>query len=467
MAIKSIKSNIKRSNASGIIYDLPVKTGLDVWLDSTSGITLNGSTVSQWNDLSGNNKHAVMSTAGSQPTYVLNALNGKPVLRFDGVDDNMEISTTAFRNNQNHSIFYVHTYSGKATGSADAYDPAFGVWTPGDKGAIHYIKDDGARYSGACYPYYSQGGSYDNTTSEYIPGKTYLFEFHFNGSSWEVIRDGIREATVSGTNTYTDHTGFKIARQDQPLRLRKGDYAEILFYSTGLSESNRQLVRQYLIKKWGLNNPASYQNEDFPRGTIQCGFNNEWTNNGKFGGIGVQNATFTTSPVKFGTHALNFNGTSNYIEGSLQSGATSHTIAFWVYPRDNSLRSYIVDFRPPDTTPYGYWLYDNTGTATFGGNLEYTFNFSPTLNQWSHWALVTNSQTGTMTWYQNGTQLASASRTCTTGTNGRFVLGTYHGSRGSNQDQYFANFVIDNLYAIDAPLTDAEVLALYNYNQSF
>jgi hypothetical protein len=181
----------------------------------------------------------------------------------------------------------------------------------------------------------------------------------------------------------------------------------------------------------------------------------------------VQNATFTTSPVKFGTHALNFNGTSNYIEVSLPSGATSHTVGFWVYVRDTSLRSYIVDFRPPDTTPYGYWLYDNNGTATFGGSSEYIFSFTPTLNTWLHWVLVTDAASGTMKWYQNGTEIASASRTCTAGTNGRFVLGTYHGVRGSNQDQYFANFVIDNLYVLDAPLSPAEVSALYNYNSSF
>lgn len=43
-----------------------------LWLDATdaSTITLNGTTVSQWNDKSGNGRNATQSTAANQPTYV-------------------------------------------------------------------------------------------------------------------------------------------------------------------------------------------------------------------------------------------------------------------------------------------------------------------------------------------------------------------------------------------------------------
>jgi hypothetical protein len=203
MAIKKFTSKTKFFNLSNSeFFSLSYKTGLDFWFDATQGITKDANDkVTQWNDLSGNNKHAVQPTASTAPTYIPNGLNNLPVLQFDGVDDSMLINTGAFQNNTNHSIFAVHTYGGKATGSADAYDPLFGIWTTGaDRGAIHYIKDDGARYSGACYPYYSAGASYDTTTSYYVPGQTYLMEYHFNGSTWEIIRDGIREASVSGSN---------------------------------------------------------------------------------------------------------------------------------------------------------------------------------------------------------------------------------------------------------------------------
>ncbi len=52
-----------------------------------AGVTLNGGAVSQWADQSGHQRHASQGTAASQPTWVPNALNGKPVVRFDGVND--------------------------------------------------------------------------------------------------------------------------------------------------------------------------------------------------------------------------------------------------------------------------------------------------------------------------------------------------------------------------------------------
>jgi hypothetical protein len=206
---------------------------------------------------------------------------------------------------------------------------------------------------------------------------------------------------------------------------------------------------------------------DFPAGLAQYGFNNSSTNAGSYGSLLTNTTTFTTSPVKFGTHAASFNGTSGYMNVALPPSLQTVTVAFWVYVRDTSARSYVVDFRPPDTAPYGYWLYDNTGTATFGGDSEYVFTYTPTLNTWQHWAMVVNGATGTMTWYQNGSVLANASRTCLVNNSGYFTLGTYYGVAGGNQDQYFSNFVVDNLYVSDKALTATEVSALYNYNQSF
>lgn len=59
-----------------------------VWLDAAdaSTITLNGTTVSQWNDKSGNLRNASQSTAASQPTYTQSGIGSKPSLTFDGGD---------------------------------------------------------------------------------------------------------------------------------------------------------------------------------------------------------------------------------------------------------------------------------------------------------------------------------------------------------------------------------------------
>ncbi|MFM6201253.1 MAG: hypothetical protein ACKPE1_19315, partial [Dolichospermum sp.] len=67
---------------------LPAQMSTALWLDAadSSTIILNGATVSQWRDKSGNGRHISQGTAANQPTYTANGLNGKPVLTFDGSD---------------------------------------------------------------------------------------------------------------------------------------------------------------------------------------------------------------------------------------------------------------------------------------------------------------------------------------------------------------------------------------------
>jgi PKD repeat protein len=58
--------------------------GLKLWLRSDSAVVLNGSTVAQWNDCSGNSHNATQSNPALQPQYNPGVLNGYPGIYFDG-----------------------------------------------------------------------------------------------------------------------------------------------------------------------------------------------------------------------------------------------------------------------------------------------------------------------------------------------------------------------------------------------
>ena len=68
----TLAGSIKRANKGFALWG-PSNIGatLSVWLDAadSSTITLNGSTVSQWSDKSGNGLHFSQATAANQPTY--------------------------------------------------------------------------------------------------------------------------------------------------------------------------------------------------------------------------------------------------------------------------------------------------------------------------------------------------------------------------------------------------------------
>ena len=62
---------------------------LKLWLKSDN-VILNGTKVSQWTDLSGNNNHIIQNDANKQPLLMPSMLNGYPTVKFDGVNDNMK-----------------------------------------------------------------------------------------------------------------------------------------------------------------------------------------------------------------------------------------------------------------------------------------------------------------------------------------------------------------------------------------
>ncbi|MBX3737166.1 MAG: fibronectin type III domain-containing protein [Candidatus Didemnitutus sp.] len=65
--------------------------GRRLHLRADAGLTLNGQFVSQWNDLSGNNNHAVNTQGGRQPVKDVDAVSGAIAVKFDGLDDYLQL----------------------------------------------------------------------------------------------------------------------------------------------------------------------------------------------------------------------------------------------------------------------------------------------------------------------------------------------------------------------------------------
>ncbi|MCH7908140.1 MAG: hypothetical protein IIB38_00810 [Candidatus Hydrogenedentes bacterium] len=65
--------------------------GLFAWFDANSITGLaDGEVVATWDDRSNNENDLTQSEAAEKPTYQTNEINSLPIVRFDGMDDNME-----------------------------------------------------------------------------------------------------------------------------------------------------------------------------------------------------------------------------------------------------------------------------------------------------------------------------------------------------------------------------------------
>jgi hypothetical protein len=242
----------------------PAQITTALWLDAadTSTINLNGSTVSQWNDKSGNSKNALQATESQQPTYSATSFLGKPGITTDGVSDSLIIAGLSSQiSNQTHGVYWVFL---RVANISVAYQPSVAVYSTNgsiDIGSLHYVKSDS---SGASYPYfnnpvansYDGSGTYVNNT-----GNIMAFQANTAGTAWQVHKDGTVEGTTSGIATPSSSAinGYVLGKQINPLRHSNFTFAEMVMVQS-TSVDTRQRIEGYLAHKWGLtaNLPASH-----------------------------------------------------------------------------------------------------------------------------------------------------------------------------------------------------------------
>jgi prepilin-type N-terminal cleavage/methylation domain-containing protein/prepilin-type processing-associated H-X9-DG protein len=217
----------------------PFIRGLTCWLKADAGITLNGTTVSGWADQSEKGYNA-QATVGNQPVVTDGALNGFPVLTFDGTQD--------------------------ATGDFMLIPNTFNIAS-----AVLVLNFDGAAFSS--YP-----GALCNN---YVPGEVNIFRaesgtlLRSNGGSDNgdgicgnnVYVNGVKTKdfgptlktykTLAGTyafGTTRNFQGVRIFRDGSSGTTRnwKGGLAEMALYSNVISETDRKTIERYMKTKYAL-----------------------------------------------------------------------------------------------------------------------------------------------------------------------------------------------------------------------
>ena len=227
---------------------------LALWLDAddASTITLNGSTVSQWDDKSGNGRNVSQATAANQPTYTLNGLNGKPVLTFDGIDDFMSVPDF----NNAVSLALIGSGGGAAapliSGAApELFSPAWNT----NGASIQYrgrteITVRQVNFGAAPNDFSIGFISLDAANSE--------VRLSGNGGAQTSFSQTINSADTTINTLGRDFLGAQ--------QFANGRIAEIVVASSLLSTGNRQKLEGYLAWKWGLeaNLPAGHPFKNTP-----------------------------------------------------------------------------------------------------------------------------------------------------------------------------------------------------------
>lgn len=249
----------------GTSQEGPVLDGLGLWYKADAGITAEGNAVSRWADQSGYERHAVQSTAASQPAFVASGL-GKPAVSFDGHDDYMTFGMPMDGLSGLTLVVVANNTAPQTTGS-------------GGEGSATLFWSESASWGALSIGVFQDsvnwriGTTVAQTGSPNYPGPAYPRPASINRDYTRTVVvknegdemlyvNGELVTTVSGKEPVTagiDQTGGNLGRGVlYPIWCHfRGEILEALVYTRNLTESEVAGIDAYLRAKYGSQTPPS------------------------------------------------------------------------------------------------------------------------------------------------------------------------------------------------------------------
>jgi hypothetical protein len=219
--------------------------------DALIGLT-NGAAVSTWTDLSGNGNDATQPVSGQQPMYVTDAMNGLPVVRFNGASSNY----LAFNRPVQDDFTILCVYrSSQGIGTGTAFYQGAGLVN----GEVAGVQNDFGTSLNTNGFLLAGTGNPDITIvssrSNYNNGEPHLFTFKRTGASGTLAlyADGVPAgAAAGGTQSLTSADRLVLGAQQTLIYFLTGDIAEVKIYNSALSDADRTAQEIDLERKYGI-----------------------------------------------------------------------------------------------------------------------------------------------------------------------------------------------------------------------
>ncbi len=236
-------------------------TGNVLWLRADNGVysdiagttpATNGQQVANWNDQSGNSRHASHGTATERPQFITNVVNGLPALRFTASEGDRLLSTGVADGNA-ASVWAVARWSSLPSSnpgiiqaapaglgfSSDTNDKVIGMWFSSAGGVWgRGVQSNGTQvnlpvnFTSSVNTFYSILNRYDGSS---------LIEQYVNNNS---------VGSVAYNGTLDSWSDFGIGRQ--ATESWNGDIAEVIAFNFAVNSAQRTIVNNYLAAKYGL-----------------------------------------------------------------------------------------------------------------------------------------------------------------------------------------------------------------------
>ena len=447
-------------------------SGCSFWLDGAdkSSMTFSGTSITQWNDKSGNGYNATVASGKTAGIY---SSSNKCV--------NFPASTTG----------YVTSYP--ANPSTETMFVVANNTSPSGNNNIVIGGQRGARslgfgYSGsngstAACAYLNNEVAWLATTAagSYAAGTTAIISGYVNGSSSYISINGGGFSAAGGTGFSSGTTTYLGVDTTTPNYYFIGLVMEVIFYNSVLTNTQIAQVNTYLQQKWNTSffvlepSPPFVVRPFIPTDISGCvlwldgldassitsssGSVSVWNDKSGNG----YNATQNTSGNRptYSNNGVVMNGTSNYLSTSLTIPTNTHCLIAVHKPTTTAGNTSLIRFQTSTYVVFPYYSsqargYINSfdGTTTAAGTSTLLENSVASTNN----LIIANITSGSQLIYKNGTLQNSATATLSSGTSDPLTIGTY-----TNGTSEFYNGTIYELIIYNTTLTNTQMQQIEGY----
>ena len=436
--------------------NLPIKNGLILWLDAAdddSFVYSSGTEVSQWRDKSGLNNHANQATVANQPSRNT-VVNSRKSVNFSSANaDRLRVNSGMVFTNSVTAIVFIKPGT-QNFAYADILDQDHGM--DGYNGWVIQRNNTASQWlvwlanSANTTWLNTNAVSYADNTPQIVTlrkGSSTLTLSSNGTSSGDVaIADQqIRQANYVGLNIGTWRAGNELYATS---RHYNGEICEILVYNRALSLTEIKQVHTYLGQKWGIVNTD--------KSVVDA-------SGGTYVGL-LGNGTTSAMPVYdfYNKGALKFDGTDDYIVGTVPSIAASSTVGMWIKSASyNNKIPFSIAGAIYGSGP-NIFFYNNLINWNTGDSSSNSFSGSSYPDSNWHYIVVTNDAATNAKLYIDGTLIGTAIYKNTLSTNSNNLwLGRFSGD-----NNYTINANIAGTQIYNRVLSAAEILQNYNAQKS-
>jgi hypothetical protein len=232
---------------------------LQFWFKADSLNLANNDPVTRWEDSGPRSAHATQSIVASQPIYKTNIINGKPVVRFDGSNDYLALTSASF---SGMTVFAVGNPSGSAAYiSYPPIDMKSGSANYDYSSPNSFMFQIPSTMGSTAIQFYSNGAKFNDSDAVALVTPTLI--------TVTAVYNGPSDTTVTMTRNGTQilsHTNAAISSTLNPREgalgcrfqpgpsgtFMFGDIAELVVYSGGLDVGTRTRIETYLNEKYAL-----------------------------------------------------------------------------------------------------------------------------------------------------------------------------------------------------------------------